>query len=153
MNDINHLKQLMDQLDKERQRLRTELAKRQNSLKHYIGELPERVRRIEQNKIEEIADLLEDVEFDFSSVVEDLFNAAEESEARVGEETMEAMLEDNVKTDEYERLEEEYAKAEKDLSVYKQREKELRKELELLEHLIEDAELEAGEILSKIVED
>lgn len=149
MNEIERLKQRMDQLDKERLRIRNDINKRQGNLRHYIAEMPARVRELEKKKIEELNEVLEDVELDLNAVLEQLFNAADIDVLKEGDGLMALLTYEPAEPKPEHRDPAQYrAEIEADLAKYKAHAEELRAQLADLDALIEATELELDEIIA-----
>lgn len=149
MNEIERLKQRMDQLDKERLRIRNDINKRQGNLRHYIAEMPARVRELEKKKIEELNEVLEDVELDLNAVLEQLFNAADIDVLKEGDGLMALLTYEPAEPKpEHRDPVQSRAEIEADLAKYKAHAEELRAQLADLDALIEATELELDELIA-----
>ena len=156
---IDEIKDKVQRLDAERLRLITEITKRKQDLKRLSGQASEKLLVSEKQKIENLMNILEDVEYDLTWLLEDLYNMADpetnSTEANNMFETLlnETTLEDPRAADPaYQQLIEDRDRAQQDLDQYKAAHDRCEKELSALEDLIESTELELDEIIAAIAE-
>jgi len=151
MNDIAYLKEMMQQLDAERIRVTKELEKRRHDLKMHADKMGDQLIKAEKAKISQLQDILEDVEYDLTSVVDDLFDEEGQSPLDVIDEIL-AWPTETPDPKRKEELEERYRKAENDLEQYKLQAEKLKAELLTLDTVIEETEEELQDLCADIAE-
>ena len=156
---IDEIKDKVQRLDAERLRLITEITKRKQDLKRLSGQASEKLLVSEKQKIENLMDILEDVEYDLTWLLEDLYNMADpETNSTEANNMFETLLNETTMEDPraadpaYQQLVEDRDRAQKDLDQYKAAHDRCEKELSALEDLIESTELELDEIIAAIAE-
>lgn len=151
MYNVEELKAKIEQLDAERVRITTEIEKRKHDLKLHRNEMTANLIATENDKIKELADVLEDVEFDIGSCMDMLFKAAGDTVFKEAKETLLEYLEPAAETEEPDQKTKLIAlreKGEHDLQQYKKKKAELEKELLELDDVIEATEAELDFIVS-----
>lgn len=151
MLNIEELKAKIEQLDAERVRINTEIEKRKHDLKLHRNEMTARLIGVETDKINELLDVLEDVEFDIGSYMDMLFKAAGNTVFKDAKETFLEMFDTTPETKkqmEREKLIALRNKGEHELQQYKQKKTDLEKELLELDDVIEATEAELDFVVS-----
>ena len=145
-NDMDFVREKIKQLDAERLRIKTEIDRRKHDMKMNGAQVSAEVAAAEKEKITQLEDVLDDVEFDLQTYMEQIFDAAEGKERM----TIEKMLDADEDKDRFVELAEKRIRAEEDLAKYKLRYKELETELQKLSELIDATEQEIDDILVEL---
>ena len=146
---IEELKANIERFDKERIRISNEISKRKQDLKRFAGEIDEKLRREERQKIDNLEDILEDIEYDLTTCLDDLFNLIDpETEVKGEEEYFKEMIAQK----QAETLVEKRDRIMKELENYRAAYQKKQQETEELADLIETTELELDGIIADLAE-
>ena len=155
---IDELKDKVQRFDAERLRILEEINKRKRDLKRFAASITEDLRRSETQKISNLEDILEDIEYDLTACLEQLFELVDpETDIPEGDLMFDTMLEeksvDTRATDEgYQKLVEKRDQAAQDLATYKAAYRRLMQDADDLMNIIESAELELDDIIADLAE-
>ena len=156
MLNIDELKAKIEQLDADRLRVFNELSKRKRDLKRYAGKITDKLADIEREKISNLQDVLEDIEFDLTGYLAQLFDFAGDAEFEDHDETFLDMLtnapEQETATDEKQELIARRDKAQHDLEMYKKHAEKMENQLQELQDLIDATENELDDIIVELAE-
>lgn len=155
---IDELKDKVQRFDAERLRILEEINKRKHDLKRFAASITEDLRRSETQKISNLEDILEDIEYDLTACLEQLFELVDpETDIPEGDLMFDTMLEeksvDTRATDEgYQKLVEKRDQVAQDLATYKAAYRRLMQDADDLMNIIESAELELDDIIADLAE-
>jgi len=155
---IDELKDKVQRFDAERLRILEEINKRKRDLKRFAASITEDLRRSETQKISNLEDILEDIEYDLTACLEQLFELVDpETDIPEGDLMFDTMLEeksvDTRATDEgYQKLVEKRDQVAQDLATYKAAYRRLMQDADDLMNIIESAELELDDIIADLAE-
>ena len=156
MLNIDELKAKIEQLDADRLRVFNELSKRKRDLKRYAGKITDKLADIEREKISNLQDVLEDIEFDLTGYLGQLFDFAGNAEFEDHDETFLDMLtntpEQETATDERQELIARRDKTQHDLEMYKKQAEKMENQLQELQDLIDATENELDDIIVELAE-
>ena len=154
--NIDELKDKVQQYDAERLRLVTEISKRKRDLKRYAASMSEELKISERQKIDNLEDILEDVEYDLTVCLDQLFEkAGPDADIKEANAMFEAVLEEE-KTEQpdagKQTLAQQRDRVAQELEHYKAARNRCMEELNALNDLIEATELELDEIIADLAE-
>lgn len=154
--NIDELKDKVQQYDAERLRLVTEISNRKRDLKRYAASMSEELKISERQKIDNLEDILEDVEYDLTVCLDQLFEkAGPDADIKEADAMFKAVLEEE-KTEQLDAgkqtLAQQRDRAAQELEHYKAARNRCMEELNALNDLIEATELELDEIIADLAE-
>ncbi len=154
--NIDELKDKVQQYDAERLRLVTEISNRKRDLKRYAASMSEELKISERQKIDNLEDILEDVEYDLTVCLDQLFEkAGPDADIKEADAMFKAVLEEE-KTEQLDdgkqTLAQQRDRVAQELEHYKAARNRCKEELNALNDLIEATELELDEIIADLAE-